>query len=274
MAIDAHPTRARWASAARGRVTRRPEGEANPVAPGGAPRGTAAADRERIGGEAGAQPEGVRVCADPDFLTMVSHELRHVAGVISGFLDLVVSRGEVLDERQTRHLLVRARENSHRMNRLLEDVSVAVRLGSGAFSFTLRPVDLTRVIRQTSAQLTQTTGRAIHIEQPEALPAALADRDRQVQILTNLLSNAMKYSPPGSSVRIEAEPREDEIIVSVHNRGASPSTTELEGVFEPFIRLEEADASQEGLGLGLYITRLLVEGQGGRIRVRHGESTG
>jgi K+-sensing histidine kinase KdpD len=268
------PSTPHRASATHGRGVRRPEAEAGPDAPGRTPPGSAATDRERPGGDPGAPPEGVQVCADLDFLTMVSHELRHAAGVISGFLDLVVTRGEILDERQTRHLLVRARDNAHRMNRLLEDVSVAMRLGSGAFSYALRPVDLRRVVRQTSAQLAQTMGREVHVEQPDGMPAVLADRDRQVQILTNLLSNAMKYSPPDSPIWVEAEPREGEVVVSVHNHGASPTSTELENVFEPFIRLEEHDGSQEGLGLGLYITRLLVEGQGGRIRAHHGESQG
>ncbi len=227
---------------------------------------------EANGGESarGADPPAPQVCTDLDFMTMVSHELRHAAGVVSGFLDLVVVRGEVLDERQARQLLVRARENAHRLNRLLEDVTMAMHLGSGTFSYALGPIDLRRVVRQTTRSLSQTLERPIQLDQPAELPPVIADRDRQVQILTNLLSNATKYSPPGSPVRVVVENRHEEVAVSVCNEGSAGSPSDLEGVFEPFIRLEaDHPTKREGLGLGLYITRLLVEGQGGEIDVDH-----
>jgi two-component system, OmpR family, sensor histidine kinase VicK len=205
---------------------------------------------------------------DLDFVTMVGHELRHACGVVSGFLDLLVNEEVSLDEQQTRHFLVRARDNAHRMNRLIADVTAAIHLGSGRFSFAVRPIDLRRVVESTTSQMGRIAGRTIEVEQPASLPQVVADRDRQIQIMTNLLSNAVEYSPDDSVVRIVLEPRGDEVVVNVHNDGPAASEEELQRLFEPFIRLaSDAPSQSEGLGLGLYITKLLVEGQGGRIHV-------
>ena len=236
---------------------------------GSGPRGRAAAygrdDVHWPAASSGSRTDHVVSCSEHEFLTMVSHELRHAAGVVSGFLDLVVDRGEVLSEDQTRQFLARARDNAHRMNRLLEDAGVALKLGSGRFSYSLRPVDLHAVVCATSQQVAQVEGRDIEVEQPASAPWVVADRDRQVQILTNLLSNAVKYSPDGSPVRVVLDPRDDEVAVGIHNAGQGAQGEELAQLFEPFVRLEGGPRAREGLGLGLYITRLLVEGQGGRI---------
>lgn len=232
-----------------------------------------ARDQQRQGEQVDASDEASRAAGwaqrsgrDPEFVALVSHELRHVTGVVAGFLDLLVIQQQALDERQARHLLVRARANTHRMVRLLEDLTVAMQLDAGRFSFDLRPLQLLRLVRTTTDQLRQTTGRIIQIDQPPSLPPVLADHDRQIQILTNLLSNAVKYSPDDSVVHVILEPHSDEVLVKVHNVGRPAATGELGRLFEPFIRLEaDADSRTEGVGLGLYITKLLVEGQGGSI---------
>jgi K+-sensing histidine kinase KdpD len=204
---------------------------------------------------------------DDDFLALVGHELRHAAGVVYGFLDLLVVRGEQLDEERRGHALTRAHANACRMNRLLEDVDVALRLGAGQFSFDLRPLDLGAVVAHTSTQIAELAERDIDVDRPDSLPPALADHDRQVQILTNLLTNALAYSPDGSSVRVVLAAQPTEITVEVHNDGAPVSAERLAGLFEPFVRLEEAHpGARDGLGLGMHIAKLLVEGQDGTIR--------
>ena len=212
-------------------------------------------------------------CDQDDFLALVSHELRHAAGVVYGFLDLVVTRGDQLDEERRSHALARAHANARRMNRLLEDVDLALRLGAGRFSFDLRPLDLGEVVEHTSTQIAELAERDIDVHRPSSLPPALADHDRQVQIVTNLLSNALAYSPDGSSVRVTLSTQPAEVTVDVHNDGAPVSGERLAGLFEPFVRLEDAHpGAREGLGLGMYIAKLLVEGQGGTIWADSGEA--
>ena len=232
--------------------------------------GHARRDRDRDGG---ASPVEVSERDQDEFLALVGHELRHAAGVVYGFLDLLVTRGEQLDQERRNHALGRAHANARRMNRLLEDVDVALRLGAGRFSFDLRPLDLGEVVEHTATQIAELAERDIDVQRPDSLPPALADHDRQVQVLTNLLSNALAYSPDGSSVRVALAPQPDEVTVDVHNDGAPVSAERLAGLFEPFVRLEEAHpGARDGLGLGMYIAKLLVEGQGGTIRADSSES--
>jgi signal transduction histidine kinase len=212
-------------------------------------------------------------CDQEDFLALVGHELRHAAGVVYGFLDLLVTRGDQLDEDRRGHALVRAHANARHMNRLLEDVDVALRLGAGRFSFDLRPLELGTVVEHTATQIGELADRRIDVVRPDSVPPALADHDRQVQILTNLLSNALAYSPDGSSVRVTLSAQPAEVTVDVHNEGDSVPVERLEGLFEPFVRLEEAHpGARDGLGLGMYIAKLLVEGQGGTICADSDES--
>jgi signal transduction histidine kinase len=203
-----------------------------------------------------------------DFLDLVSHELRNTSGVIAGLLDLVVVHAGELGHEREQQLLGRARANAHRMSRLLEDADAALRLGAGQFSFHLASLDLGTAVESTVTQVREVTGRDIHVLQLRPLPQVVADRDRQAQILTNLLSNAVAYSPEGSPIRVDVAPEKDVVAVRVRNSGEQATTEQLERLFDPFVRLDadRADAPR-GTGLGLCITRMLVRGQGGSIWV-------
>jgi signal transduction histidine kinase len=109
------------------------------------------------------------------------------------------------------------------------------------------------------------TGR-INVEIPEGLPKVSADPDRLERILVNLASNAIKYSSPESDVLIRAESNDAEVIVSIADRGIGVHPEDISHLFERFYRAKGARKA-EGLGLGLFITRLLVEAHGGRLWV-------
>jgi len=106
----------------------------------------------------------------------------------------------------------------------------------------------------------------ILVELPPDLPPVSADYNRLERILLNLLSNALKYSAPGTPVLVRARSTEGMVEVSVADRGVGIAPDDLPYIFERFYRAEEARKT-EGVGLGLYITRQLVEAHGGRIRV-------
>lgn len=107
----------------------------------------------------------------------------------------------------------------------------------------------------------------IQIDAAEGLPSVLADRDYLERILTNLLSNALKYSAPESVVKVAIARRDGELVTSIADQGRGIPAEELPHLFERYFRAREARERREGLGLGLYITKGLVEAQGGHIWV-------
>jgi signal transduction histidine kinase len=201
------------------------------------------------------------------FVAMISHEIRNPASVVSGFLDHVVDHGEELSEERVEDLLRRASENARRVNRLVDDLVTVTDVESEGFSFALRPVVMLDVLQRVVEQMRHTTGRDIDLLCVETCRPALVDTDRQAQILTNLISNAAKYSPPETPIRVTLQDHGDQVI-SVRDEGPGLSEQEQREIFRPFARLEhDPQRHITGDGLGLYITRMLVEGQGGSIWV-------
>jgi two-component system sensor histidine kinase VicK len=107
-------------------------------------------------------------------------------------------------------------------------------------------------------------------EHPKAqnLPSVWADRDRAEEVLFNLIDNAIKYSPEGASIRMEAESNGKFMLISVSDQGVGIPADEMEKIFDKFHRVDRSDATETyGHGLGLYICRRLIEAQGGQISV-------
>ncbi|HYW08161.1 MAG TPA: ATP-binding protein, partial [Longimicrobium sp.] len=107
----------------------------------------------------------------------------------------------------------------------------------------------------------------LRVELAAGLPPVLADRDRVVQVLDNLLANALKFTPAGGSVTVSAAPRGGEVLVSVEDSGPGLPEQDLERVFDRFWQAERSD--HRGLGLGLAIVRGLVEAHDGRVWVEN-----
>lgn len=203
-----------------------------------------------------------------EFLAMVSHEIRNPNSVVCGFIDQLVEHGSELDEERTAQLLRRASENAHRVDRLVDDLLTVTELGCGGFTFDLRPVPLRRPLARVVEEMREATGRSIEFAPPEGLRPALVDEDRQVQIMMNLLSNAAKFSPEDSRIVVTIEDQGGQIAVSVHDQGAGISEADQRRLFRPFSMAQGTRQSRvRGTGLGLYISKLLVEGQGGLIWV-------
>ena len=152
------------------------------------------------------------------------------------------------------------------MNRMIQDLVDAARQEAGLLKLERRPVDLREALLSLIERLATTFDtQRIRVVAPDDLPRVLADADRLERILTNLLSNALKYSPPGSEVTITLERRGGEVVTSIRDRGPGIAPDELPHLFERYYRGPAARAAPEGLGLGLYITRMLVEAHGGHI---------
>jgi two-component system sensor histidine kinase KdpD len=204
-------------------------------------------------------------------LNSISHDLRTPLVSIKGVLDslLEIEQGGAnspqLDRADRLDMLENAREETARLNRLVENLLDMTRLESGALKVRLEPADLQDVIGSALARLNEPLqGHPLVVEIAEGLPLAPMDFVLIEQVLVNLLDNAVKYSLPGAPLDISARRQGEEALVQVLDRGAGIPAVELERVFEKFHRVK-GPVKAKGLGLGLSICKGIVEAHHGRI---------
>ena len=201
-----------------------------------------------------------------EYIRAISHDLRNPLTGILGNAQIIqryADRPAVV--RRSAEIIVTA---ARRMSAMLRDLVDSARLEAGQMGLNVSPVDLRQLVIGLKGQLAEPAdAERIQVETPEDLPRVAADPDRLERILANLLSNALKYSPPGSPVVVAATAREDGVVTSVSDQGPGIAPEELPRLFERYYRAREARERQEGLGLGLYIAKELVEAHGGRIWV-------
>jgi len=206
-----------------------------------------------------------------EFVSLVSHELRTPLTSIKGYVDLLLDGdvGEVTEE-QTEFLEI-VKNNADRLVMLVNDLLDVSRIEADRINLRLTSVELGGPIQEVATALRplmEQKGQSLELELPEDLPQVRADRDRVVQIMTNLLSNAHKYTLEGGAVTVRAGVDEDEVRVEVRDTGVGMSKDELDRLFGKFFRAQNpATENVSGTGLGLNIVRSLVEKQGGRIWV-------
>jgi signal transduction histidine kinase len=198
-------------------------------------------------------------------VSTVSHELHTPLTMIQGFSELLLTR--TLTQEKAREALRQINSAATRLSRLIEDLLSVSRLESGRLTVRAAPVGLAEVVQEVVGGLP--TERDIEVDLEPGLPPLTADRDMMVQILTNLLSNALKYSPPDTPVSVRARPRGATVEIAVKDLGIGLTEHEKERIFGKFFRADRDEVREAGgTGLGLYITKQLVERQGGRITVQ------
>jgi PAS domain S-box-containing protein len=202
-----------------------------------------------------------------ELLSVVSHELRTPLTAIRGSLGLL-SGGAAGPLTPTAHRMATvALRSSERLTRLLNDILDVERLESGALPMRMAEHDAEALLTSAAAVLADMARAAdIGIHVGRASGRVVADQDRILQTLTNLISNALKFSPPGATVELEAEQVDGEVVFRVRDTGRGIPDDRLETVFERFEQVDSSDARLEGgTGLGLAISRGIVERHGGRI---------
>lgn len=197
-----------------------------------------------------------------DFLSMVTHELRNPLASILGYAQIMRRRGEYM-ERGVDVVLTQAR----RLERLIGDLLDVSRVEAGQLHLRREETDLVALVRAAADQAQALTrAHEVRFDGPDSPLIGQWDRDRLEQVLQNLLANATKYAPDGGAIVVRVEDRGCEVQVSVADQGPGIAPDALPNLFARFFRTPEARASgAEGLGLGLYISRTLVEAHGGRI---------
>jgi signal transduction histidine kinase len=222
--------------------------------------------REREAREAAEAAVRVR----DEFLSIASHELRTPATVIKGITQLwqrAAQRGTLTPDRLVQQI-VSIRRASDRLNILINDLLDVSRLQSGQFALRKESLDLTAFVQDIAERHAEGADgtTAIELDLPDSPVEADADPTRLEQILDNLLTNAVKYSPEGQSIRVSLQRDGDGAVISVRDQGIGLPAGAADRIFEPFGRAENAvKRNLPGMGLGLYICRRIAELHGGRL---------
>ena len=215
------------------------------------------------------------------FLSIASHELRTPITAVSGFAQLALRGvreklgGEAeqpsADLQRLMRQLTIIHDQSAKLGRLVRELLDVSRIQSGRLEFDLAPVDLADVARTVVEQAQMTAPDHAYDVRTEGDVVVMGDRDHLEQVIANLVDNAVKYSPDGGPVRVIAKREGDQAHVIVEDEGIGIPAEQVGRVFELFFRTHEAEARRTpGLGLGLYITRGIVERHGGRIWAESG----
>ncbi len=213
--------------------------------------------------------------AKSDFLSSMSHELRTPLNAILGFGQLMEHDGALPAEHQDN--VAEIMKAGQHLLELINEVLDLAKVEAGRIELSLEAVDLWQVVSECQTLVQPlATARGIGLEvMAEGQPGLLADRTRLRQVLLNLLSNAIKYNRQGGRVWVQAEPRPgDRLRVWVNDSGAGISPAGLERLFQPFSRLDAENSAVEGTGIGLTITKKIVELMGGSVGVESQEGVG
>lgn len=202
-----------------------------------------------------------------DFLGIVSHDLRNLLGgiaVSAEQLSQSASQGE--EGEKTLVEMARIQRYCARMDRLIGDLVDVASIDAGRLALTLTRGDWAALIAEAVEAFraaAASKGISLDSEMVEGLLESDFDHDRMLQVLANLITNAIKFTPAGGEIRIRAERAGDEVRLSIRDTGVGIPAALLEAVFERFWQIGKND--QRGVGLGLYISRCLVEAHGGKI---------
>ena len=208
-----------------------------------------------------------------EFLSIVSHELRTpVAGVL-GFLQSALDHWEAMAEDERRQTVQRACANAQRLQALTRDVLDTASIEAGELAYLFDLVDMRAEVESSVAAARDLQPeRQISLVLPDEATWVRADPDRLQQVMANLLDNALKNSPVEREITVEVRTRGNEVLMSFTDRGAGLSDSELGQVFQKFVR--GRGSTTRGTGLGLYISREIVEAHGGRIWASSPEGAG
>ncbi len=206
-----------------------------------------------------------------DFASNVSHELRSpITQIRLKGESLLFGLAETPEELE-HHYRAIIRE-SERLSRLVDNVLDFGAIERGAKSYTLRPGDLAETVRRAVDSIRssqEVRDKVLDIDLPADLPVVHHDADAVAQCVINLVSNAAKYSEAGAAIRIHGKAVDDRVDISVTDAGIGIAPHDLQHIFEPFYRSRGGDARRrKGTGIGLTITRYIMQAHGGTIHVR------
>lgn len=202
-------------------------------------------------------------------LALVSHELRTPLTSIKGFASTLLADDVVWSAEQQRDFIQTINDEANNLNGFIEQLLELSKLGAGVFRFSNTRNSIENLITATMTHLQALAGQhTLNVNVPTTLPDVIADTQRVGQVLSNLVENANKYAPAGTTIKVTARHDEEFVEFTVADEGPGIPLEEREKVFQPFYRVEgKTTLKAKGAGLGLTICWGLIEGQGGRIWV-------
>ena len=206
--------------------------------------------------------------ARDSILANISHEFRTPLAAQLASLELLEDHLEQMPREQLRELVASLQRGTLRLTRLIDNLLESVRIESGQLSIRTQPVPLAEVVRDAAGLvegLLAQRGQALEVAVPDDLPDVQGDAPRLTQVFVNLLANANKFGPEGSTIRIGAEPVDGRVRAWVEDEGPGVPDPQQGSIFERFYRAADAEPEPRGLGLGLWIVKSIVDRHGGAI---------
>jgi signal transduction histidine kinase len=211
-----------------------------------------------------------------DFIATVSHELRTPLTSIRGYTEILADDGNLGPPQ--RNIVNIIDRNGQRLLTLIEDLLTFSSIESGTLTLASAPVALQRLVDGACEAVrpsVESAGLTLAVAVPADLPTVDGDIDQLERVLLNLLSNAVKFSHPGGTVRVAAEKRADEVVISVSDEGVGIPEHEQPALFTRFYRTSDAQLRAiGGSGLGLAICKAIVEAHGGWIALESSVGSG
>jgi signal transduction histidine kinase len=210
-----------------------------------------------------------------DFVSLVSHELRRPLAAVIGAARTLQSRWRTLNPEQREAFLALIADETNRLAALIGDVLDTSRIEAGTFSYRFSDVDLSALVADAvgNASVGQDEVR-VRADVADVLPHVRGDAERLRQVLSNLIDNAVKYSPSGDEVAVRARREDGRVLIEVSDNGPGIPSDQQRLIFEKFGRADVPGGSKPGTGLGLFIARSIAEAHGGSLDVRSRPNAG
>jgi signal transduction histidine kinase len=209
-----------------------------------------------------------------EFVSMLAHELSGPMTTIQGFGESLSKNWDKVDTAKRAHILDILTKEIERLARLVNDLLDVSRMEAGTLRYDFEPTSLVEIVDNILIVHTSLKAKQhlVMTDMPDSLPPVNADKDRLRQVLLNLLTNATRYSPEGTTISIDAElievePGETYVKVGVHDEGIGIAPDDLDRVFSKFSMLPKPAWAKKGTGLGLFITKGIIEAHGGYLWV-------
>ena len=210
-----------------------------------------------------------------DFISIASHELRTPITVLSGFTQLLTRKLDQQGIQESVSMLQKMDIQISRLVRLIDDLLDASKIQAGRLDYEEEPVDLDALVHEMVEVLQASSPAHILRVSGTTHAVILGDKDRLGQIFTNLITNAVKYSPQANSVDITLSTTEKATLISVRDYGVGIASAHQKHIFDRFYRVHDSSTKTfKGLGMGLYIANDIVKRHGGDITVKSAQGNG
>ncbi len=204
------------------------------------------------------------------FIDTLSHELKTPLTSIIAAAGLLAEELENIADKSSQKLIQTIIQNANTLEKRLVELLDIVKTGSGKIQLQLEPVDMKSLVQGSCGQITpllQGKGQKLNLDLPASLPLIHGDGPRLEQVLLNLMTNAVKFTPQGGSISIKVREQDAGVTVAVKDNGIGIAKEEQSRLFKPYSRVSSDRQRQPGLGLGLALAKQVVELHGGKIWV-------